>query len=270
MPNGTFNGVKLYYEEEGSGDPLVLVHGSWIDHHSWDLVVPSFAKNFRVISYDRRGHSQSERPAGDGSLDEDVADLAAVIEKQGPAPAHIVANSRGAVIALRLAANRPELFRSLSAHEPPLFDLLEGDPALASFLAESRGKIAAVLKLLAEGELEDGARLFVDTILGPGAWKQLPPGDRQTFINNAPTFLDEERDPEVGTFDLSSLASFNRPALLTAGSDSPPLFGPVVAHITDAITGARHHIFEGAGHIPHTTHPQPYVDVVTSFVQAND
>ncbi len=40
MPTALFNGVKLYYEEAGSGQPLILVHGSWTDHHSWDLVAP--------------------------------------------------------------------------------------------------------------------------------------------------------------------------------------------------------------------------------------
>ena len=50
MPTAVFNGVKLYYEEAGSGQPLVLVHGSWTDHHSWDLVAPSLAERFRVVS----------------------------------------------------------------------------------------------------------------------------------------------------------------------------------------------------------------------------
>ena len=120
MPTALFNGVKLYYEESGSGQPLVLVHGSWTDLRSWDLVVPSLAERFRVVTYDRRGHSRSERPAGQGSVHEDVADLAAVIESLGLAPAHVIGNSFGGSIVLRLAAERPELFRSLSVHEPPL------------------------------------------------------------------------------------------------------------------------------------------------------
>ena len=39
---------------------VVLVHGSWGNHHNWDAVVPAFARSFRVLSYDRRGHSQAE------------------------------------------------------------------------------------------------------------------------------------------------------------------------------------------------------------------
>ncbi len=264
MPTAVFNGVKLYYEEAGSGQPLVLVHGSWTDHHSWDLVAPSLAERFRVVTYDRRGHSQSERPAGQGSVHEDVADLAALIEGLGLAPAHVVGNSFGGSITLRLAAERPELFLSLSAHEPPLFGLVAADPAVAA----AQEEFAAVVELLSAGDMEGGARRFVDMILGPGAWDhQLPPEVRQTVINNAPTWLDETRDPEALTLDPVPLAHFSRPALLSTGSASPPFFAPVVAGLAETIPGVRQHTYEGAGHIPHQTHSDQFVDAVTSFVR---
>ena len=91
MPATIVNGVQLYWELTGkSGEPLVLVHGSWVDHHNWDPVVPLLSRTFRVLTYDRRGHSQSERPASQGSIREDVADLAAMIDELDLAPAHIV------------------------------------------------------------------------------------------------------------------------------------------------------------------------------------
>ena len=82
MATATVNGVELFYEMSGSGDiPIVVVHGSWSSHHNWDRVVPGLAKSFRVLAYDRRGHSQSQRLTGQGSVREDVADLAALIER---------------------------------------------------------------------------------------------------------------------------------------------------------------------------------------------
>ncbi len=50
MPEQRVNGVKLFYESTGSGEPLVLVHGSWTDHASWRLVVPGLARSFRVLA----------------------------------------------------------------------------------------------------------------------------------------------------------------------------------------------------------------------------
>jgi pimeloyl-ACP methyl ester carboxylesterase len=81
MPKVKVNGVELFYEQTGnSGEPLVLVHGSWVNHHNWDRVVPLLAQSYQVITYDRRGHSQSERPSGAGSIHKDTAVLAALIE----------------------------------------------------------------------------------------------------------------------------------------------------------------------------------------------
>src|ERR671919_1339435 len=115
MPTASVNGVALHYELAGSGNPLVLVHGAWGDRTSWRFVAPSFSEHCRVLTYDRRGHSKSERPSGQGSFREDAADLAALIEHLDLQPAHIAGNSAGASIVLRLAGERPELLRSLGA-----------------------------------------------------------------------------------------------------------------------------------------------------------
>ena len=220
------NGVELYFELSGSGEPLVLVHGSWGDHHSWDLVVSPLADAFQVLAYDRRGHSASERRAGQGSVFEDADDLAALIDELDLAPAHVAGNSFGAAIALRAATRRPDVFRTLIVHEPPLFPLLAGTE-LEPALSEVQRRIGAVVGLLEEGDNEGAARLFVETIaFGPGAWGgQLTPEMRQVFVANAPTFLDEVRDPDALQMDLDALSGFDRPALLTSGTKSPPSSG---------------------------------------------
>src|SRR5437870_2642402 len=206
MSAARVNGVELYYELSGSGEPLVLVHGSWGDHHVWDDVVARLAPSFRVLAYDRRGHSASERPAGQGSVFEDADDLAGLIDELGLAPAHVVGNSFGAAVALRAATRRPEVFRTLIVHEPPLFPLLAGtefEPALA----EVQRRVDAVVRLLEAGDNKNAARLFVDTIaFGPAAWdEQLTPQRRDVFIANAQTWLDEVRDPDALQMDLEAL-----------------------------------------------------------------
>jgi pimeloyl-ACP methyl ester carboxylesterase len=211
------NGVELYYELAGTGPPLVLVHGSWVDHPSWDAVTPGLAESFQVLGYDRRGHSRSERPQGQGGIREDVADLAALIEHADLAPAYVAGNSWGASITLRLAGERPELLRGLIAHET-VARVLSDDPASQELLEEASVRIAAVVELLEAGDHEEWARRFVETVaLGPGAWDQLPPGLREAFVFNAPTYLDECRDPEQLTIDLGPLRSFpTRPSCPTA------------------------------------------------------
>ena len=268
MPTANVNGIGLFYELSGTGDvPLVLVHGSWDSARTWGLVLPDLADSFRVLTYDRRGHSQSEHPAGQGSIHEDVADLAALIEHLDLEPAWVAGHSFGASIALRLAAEHSELLRGVIAHEPPLFALLADDPSLAPMLEEVGGAVGAVVDRIASGDHAGAAEQFVETVaLGPGAWAHLPAESRQTLIENAPTFLDEAHDPEQLAFDLERIVPFSRPVLLTTGEQSPPAFAPVAARIADALPGAAVHTFPNAGHIPHLTHPDAYVEATVEFM----
>lgn len=269
MPTSRVNGVRIHWEITGdAGAPIVLVHGSWGDHDNWAAVVPAFSQSFRVLTYDRRGHSLSERPAGQGSVRDDVADLAALLEECRHAPAHVVGNSFGATIVLRLAAERPDLFRTLVVHEPPLFRLLKDEPAAQHALAAVQERMAAVLALLRAGEWTEGARQFVETIaFGPGGWQELPEGTRATFVFNAPTWLDEVHDPDALHMDLSGLRRLAAPALVTSGDQSAPFFPLVVGRVAAALPHAKTWTYAGAGHVPHLSHPEDYVRVVLEFIK---
>lgn len=268
MANARVNGVDLFCELTGTGEPLVLVHGSWVDHHSWDAVVPSLASGFQVLVYDRRGHGASERPTGQGSILEDADDLAGLIEELQLAPAHVVGNSGGAIIALDAAIRRPDIFRSLNGHEPPLFPLLAGTE-FGPALGEVQKRIEAVTALLERGDHAGAAQLFVETVaFGPGAWDgQLTPEMRSMFIANAPTFLDEVHDRDWFQIDLGALSGFEKPAMVTSGTKSAPFFGPVADTVAKALPHARRITVEGADHVPQVSVPERYVEIVATFAR---
>jgi pimeloyl-ACP methyl ester carboxylesterase len=272
MATATVNGVRLAYEITGDGDiPLVLVHGSWVSRRSWDLVVTGLAKSFRVVTYDRRGHSESERSMEQGSVDEDAADLASLIEHLQLAPAWAAGNSFGASITLRLAGQRPDLLRGVIAHEPPLFSLLAHDPALVRVLDEIRERIRSVATRIASGDNAGAAAQFVDAVaLGPDTWTRLPSQVRQTCIDNAPTFLDEANDPQQFSLDLEGIKTFLQPVLLSTGDRSPPIYSPVLAKLADVLPQAEIMTFPRAGHIPHVTHPDACVEIITDFICTKD
>jgi len=268
MPIEVVNGNRLRYEVVGSGTPLVLVHGSWADHHGWDALSPLLAEDFQVVAYDRRGHSESESPAGQGSVNDDVSDLAALIERVGGGPAHVVGNSFGGSIVLRLAARSPDLVRTLAVHEPPLMMLLADDPATAPALGGVSQRVGSVVGLLSAGQNVDAARQFVENVaLGPGQWELLPPPVQQTFIRNAGTFLDESNDPESLTIDLGSLAGFRGPALLTQGTESPPFFSLILDTIAPALAGSQRVTIDGAAHTPQMSHPKEYAEALVGFIR---
>jgi pimeloyl-ACP methyl ester carboxylesterase len=260
MPYAHANGVRLFYEETGAGEPLVLVHGSWSDHHNFDAAVPGLAEAFRVVAYDRRGHSRSERPAVPATRAGQEDELAALIEALDLGPTHVVGTSFGAAIALGLATRRPDLVRTLVAHEPAL-------PALDAVAMRVQERIAAAVDRVARGDAEGGARQFVEEIaLGPGGWELLPEPLRATMLRNAQAMVDEGQDPDWSAIDRRAVADLPMPFLLTAGGQSPAWFGGVVAALREIAAGARFHRYPDAGHSPHITHPDEYVETLTRFI----
>jgi pimeloyl-ACP methyl ester carboxylesterase len=269
----TVNGVRIAYADTGgTGIPLVLVHGSWGSHHNWGPVVPGLADHFRVVAYDRRGHSDSERPPGQGHFSEDVADLGALIEGLHLGPAWVVGNSSGAVITLQFAAARPDLLRGIIVHEPPLFDILGEGSAEALAMGEvEAGPLAEVGRRIAAGDDAGAAEHFVDQVaLGPGSWAALPAAMRAMMTGNAPTFLDELNDPECSAVDETRLAAYDGPVLITAGGQSPPIYQPVERRIAQLLPQAERTTYAGAGHIPHVTHAEEYVTEVVGFIESNE
>lgn len=271
MPADQINDVNLYWELHGlAGEPLVLVHGSWGDHHNWDAVVDELSKTFRVLTYDRRGHSRSERPQQQGNTEEDVADLIALVEHLQLAPAHIAGNSFGAAIALKAAAQRPDIFQTLVVHEPPLFGLIQDESFLTNTLPVLNSRIEAVVEKIAEKKEEKAAELFVETIaMGPGSWQELSKATQQTFVFNAPTFYDEIMDPGSLQMNIESLKRFDKPAMLTSGTQSPPFFLQVVETLMQALPQAERMTFPEAGHVPHMSHPDKYIQVIKEFCLVN-
>src|SRR6266545_1641866 len=99
------DGGRIYYEVEGDGHPLLLIHGGLGSLRMWDDQVPVFAERYRVIRYDTRGFGRTET--------EDVeftnrADAAAVLDHVAAASAYVVGQSRGGMIALDLTPDHPE------------------------------------------------------------------------------------------------------------------------------------------------------------------
>src|SRR6266542_1756231 len=122
----TVPGGRLYYEVDGSGEPLLLIHGGLGSLRMWDGQVPAFASQYRVIRFDTRGYGQSETEHVPFS---NRADAAAVLERVGERWCHLVGQSRGGMLALDLTLERPDLARSLvlvasgaSGYEPELPD----------------------------------------------------------------------------------------------------------------------------------------------------
>jgi pimeloyl-ACP methyl ester carboxylesterase len=117
VPYAEVRDLRMYYEETGAGEPLVLLHGATgtleMPSAGWGGLAPALAERQRAIQVEHRGHGRTDNPAGWLSYEQIAEDIAALIEHLGLAPAHVAGVSDGGIIALALGMARPELVRSL-------------------------------------------------------------------------------------------------------------------------------------------------------------
>lgn len=106
--------LDLYYEINGSGPPLLLIHGLGSSSRDWEMQIEPFAQKYQVITLDLCGHGQSGKPPGPYSIRLFAEDTTALIRELEIAPLHVVGISMGGMVAFELAVHFPNLLRSLT------------------------------------------------------------------------------------------------------------------------------------------------------------
>lgn len=105
--------ISLYYEEKGSGFPLIMLHGNGEEHGYFEHQTDCFAENYRVIAIDTRGHGRSPRGEGEFSIKRFADDLYGFMTEHGIEKAHILGFSDGGNIAITFALKHPEMIEKL-------------------------------------------------------------------------------------------------------------------------------------------------------------
>lgn len=105
--------IELFYEEHGSGDPLLLVMGLAADSTAWMFQLPEFSKHYRTIVFDNRGVGRSSKPPGPYSIHQMADEAVCLLDARGVARAHVVGVSMGGMIAQELVLRHPERVRGL-------------------------------------------------------------------------------------------------------------------------------------------------------------
>lgn len=114
MPTINLENVSLYYEEQGAGEPLLLLHGLGSNGRSWEYQVEPFARQYRVIVPDVRGHGRSAKPAGPYSVSQFANDIFNLLDHLQIDRFHLVGLSMGGMIGFQMAVDRPERLKSMT------------------------------------------------------------------------------------------------------------------------------------------------------------
>ena len=218
MPEQAVNGVHLYYEEHGEGDAILCIHGGGSSAVMWEEAAEQLARLGRVIVYDRRGCTRSERPEPyeRTSVREQADDAAALLEALARAPAVVIGRSYGGAVAIDLALRYPDHVRALV--------LLEGDalglsPAGLEWTKRIRDRLHEVAA-------RDGADAVYEALIGEltgeGAWASFPDEVRRILAHNGPALLAELGYVDEPMPDAAALATIDKPVLRVTASESPP------------------------------------------------
>ena len=113
------NGIQLHTLHQGVGQPLLLLHGVTDNASYWGWTASMLAQTYDVIALDQRGHGLSDGPESGYRMTDYVADAAAVLRLCAARPAIVIGHSFGGWVGTRLAAEHPELVRSLILEDPP-------------------------------------------------------------------------------------------------------------------------------------------------------
>jgi pimeloyl-ACP methyl ester carboxylesterase len=240
----------LYFIEKGTGQPIVLIHGSLSDFRDWQFQIDKFAQDYRVISYSRRYAYPKQRIGNDDddydddTIPNNVVDLVELIIKRlSLGRAHIIGHSYGAFIALYLAFEHPDLVKTLVLGEPPVISLLTANPQYTTdvdTIKENAFKYSLVQETLHRGETERAVRIFLDAVNDKeGFFYQLPSQARAMIMDNAKS-LGGELASMSQHFTCEDAQKVGVPTLLIKGEQSPKFLHDIIDILASCLPNNEH------------------------------
>jgi pimeloyl-ACP methyl ester carboxylesterase len=254
--------TKLYHEVAGSGPVLLLITGGTGDAGEWAQVASTLAKEFTVVTYDRRGFSRSPRPDGWGASNaaEQADDAAALLRALDLAPAVVVGHSAGASVACQLVVDHPEMVRQAVLYEPPLMAVVPDGQQIVA------GMRAAVEPAMAEGGPRAAMEVFMRGNAGDEVFDQwfalAEPAERDRVLDNGAVLFPIEL-PWLATFvpDRDRMRASGVPLTVVAGADNRDTwFGAATTWLAEGI-GVDPVELPG-GHAGYVTHAREFVALV--------
>jgi pimeloyl-ACP methyl ester carboxylesterase len=263
MPKVRLNNVSLYYEAEGTGRPVVLIHGHTLNLRMWDSQVPFLARDHRVIRYDVRGHGRSDSPSTGYAYPIYAEDLAALLNYIGVERAGLIGASMGAAVAVEFALRYPARVDYLVL----VGAVLEGYPYSEGWNS-FWGPFGEVMR-------KEGPRTAVE-----GLWLDHPmfstlrrnPTKFYAFRDIALTFEGGEYLAEQPTRinrtwrQSERLGEIKCPALVISGEHEVPDLKGVADLLVGEMPGAEQSVIPGVGHMANLERPGTFNAALRAFL----
>ncbi len=233
----TENGC-FHYQDEGSGQPLLLIHGSLCDLRYWRWQLPELARHFRVLAPSLPHYWPQENIQTEFSVYQHACDMHHLLDALNIESAHVLGHSRGGSVALQMALEHGSKVRSL----------ILADPGIRTRQQESHANFKhEALLAIQEGNIDEGLALFIDAVSGVNTWKRMVRWFRQMVRDNASTLVLQQSEPPF-YFDEATFSNLTLPVTLLGGSDSPQPFPDIISRLENVLPNAQSHFISPASH----------------------
>jgi pimeloyl-ACP methyl ester carboxylesterase len=247
------NGVELYYELHGDGEPIVFSHGWMCDHTQWSSQVDFFSRNHRVVTYDHRGHGKSDKPETCYSVQTLADDLRSLMDCLDLAGAALVGHSMGGMASLVLATEHYERISKM---------VLVDTTAKNDFSIYARLGIESFIR-----SDESLANWMVD-LAHRDPSEQVR---RETLAraSNTPKSIAKECLTEFMThYDVrDKLSNIKVPTLIVVGEKDEMTPVRMARFLNKGIRGSRLEIIPGSKHMPMIDDAAEFNKVLAGFVE---
>lgn len=258
------DGIGLYYETQGHGHPLVLIHMEGLDRRMWDDQVSVFAAHYRVIRFDLPGYGKSARSEERRSPARDVYGLLRFL---GIEAAYVLGASLGGATALDLTLEHPEVVDALILAAPGLGGYLPSSEALDQYqqtmplfmTAASAGDAAGLVTLLMDEPFSAPAPT-PDHAMARQRMRDILTDNVPVFLSPPPPSV--HLDPPTST----RLSDIHAPTLILLGDRDAPAAREIAATLEAGIAGARLIAVPGAPHLINLDQPETFNRLVLDFL----
>jgi len=257
------NGTRLYYEEFGTGHPLVLIHGFTLDMRMWDEQVSAFAKDYRVVRYDLRGFGQSALPSGETYTHHE--DLRALLTHLDIHQAHLLGLSLGAAVAVSFALNYPQTTSSLTLASPSaLPGFMWPDQLKRQFTAINEAARDDNLALAKSRWLD--MEWFRPARSNPGLASRL---EQIVDDYSGWHFIHHNPVRSVRPSENERLGEVEVPTLILIGQFDLTFYNhPLADRLAQVVRRSKKVVMTGVGHMPNLEDPDRFNEHVQSFLTA--
>jgi pimeloyl-ACP methyl ester carboxylesterase len=263
MPKISANNITMNYDQQGAGEPLVLIPYLAADHACYAFQVAEYAKHFTCISLDLRGTGETDKPEGAYTTEVLADDVAAFMQAAGIGKAHIAGLSLGAAVGMWLAAKYPDTVESLSLHGGwPKTDafqqtLLEGWQVMAKALGVPEMIIRAIFPWCFTPELYASRPDYIESLAG--FVRSRPAQTTTDFNQQSNAAIAHDVEAQLGRITAPTQITFGRHDLVTSTRFADRL--------TSGIRNSELLIFEQSSHAPIYENVEEFNQRTLAFLQ---